>query len=373
MERLPRCAIAFALLLFACQRAPKSEPVVDAAPPKVVLAPPPHDAGEDAALRPADRDAAKTYLKALDEGRRATRATKYEDARAAFDRALTARKDDPRALAERGYAALLANDLDRAQEDIEKALVLGALDRALEASVQFNRGLVLEKRGKQDDALAAFVLADTLQSTPARKAKRSGTTGCAADLRAQPTDAQSYADWSALDSAVSPIVDRGDAKKSVCIRSHTAQGTPDEDDVCDSPWPWTLFHNHLMFTENEWIVWPHDKEIFAIALGRVGSWPAHCTNLPDTQVTLEHGLIHLATTYDGKWATLDEHATPNPDDAQLQCADVQGYFQEEWIDAKTGKSLIAVRSFDQATRPTIVVTDKTIEIKGGGCDRSLTR
>lgn len=340
---------------------PDAAPPGASASPKVVVV----DAGVDPA-------SGKRYVQALADGRRATQAKKWAEARVAFDRALAERKDDPRALAERGYAYLLAGDLEAASADLERALRSGTLDRKLEAAVQFNRGLVLEKQGKGDEAIAAFAVADALESTPARRAKLAGRAACVAASAAEPFEAKRYADFRALADAVSPTVDRGDPKKSVCIESHNAEGTPDADAVCDRPWPWALFHNHHMFTEDEWVAWPAGGALYAVEVGRIGAWPAHCTNMPATEASRDHGLVRLHTAYDGEAAGIDEKTTPS-DDGMLTCTNAVPWTQDQWLDPKTGRTLLALRVFQGAPVPAVEVKDDAIVVRGAGCDRSVTR
>jgi hypothetical protein len=94
---------------------------------------------------------AKTYLAELSAGRKATLAKDYEQAEAHFSKSLEALPDDPRALAERGYARLLANKLPEADADLAAA-TQRAPSSAVLVQIVHNRMLVARQRG--DEAAA---------------------------------------------------------------------------------------------------------------------------------------------------------------------------------------------------------------------------
>lgn len=121
-----------------------------AAPVRHVATPPPPPAKH--AYGPAERSA---YARGLAEGRKLTVEKDYAGAVAAFTCALGAIPGDGRALAERGYARLLAQDLDLAMDDFASSLAaIAADDKELRAQVEFNIGLVYEQRGFKNDASA---------------------------------------------------------------------------------------------------------------------------------------------------------------------------------------------------------------------------
>jgi hypothetical protein len=84
-------------------------------------------------------------------GRAATRAGNYEEAIRSFDAAVGADPKYARAFAGRGYAKLLAGELEGAKQDCTAALKLDH-DPHFEAAVYFNLGQIAERQG---DAAAA--------------------------------------------------------------------------------------------------------------------------------------------------------------------------------------------------------------------------
>lgn len=91
----------------------------------------------------------------LSQGRELTRAGTYEEAVATFDAAIALDPGMGKAWSERGYAKLLAGDLEGAKADLEHGLLLddGA---SYQASIYFNLGLVAERGGDPAAAKAAF-------------------------------------------------------------------------------------------------------------------------------------------------------------------------------------------------------------------------
>ncbi|MBS2015650.1 MAG: hypothetical protein JST00_22370 [Deltaproteobacteria bacterium] len=108
------------------------------------------DAG--ASLSAADRAA---FWKALEAGRKKSRAKEWKAALEAFDRALAVAPDDARVLAEVGWAALNAGDLDRAAAANKRALA-NAKTNGLRAQVLYNQGRVAEARKDAEAAKKAY-------------------------------------------------------------------------------------------------------------------------------------------------------------------------------------------------------------------------
>lgn len=184
-----RCSLIF---LACCRKdeAPRAAPL---AAPSVSALPPPgassHAAPTASAPRPRPapsgsaptalegpaREQAERYVRALGRGRIATGKKQFPAAIKAFDEALAAQPGDARALAERGYARLLADDLDAAEKDLHAALDHHPEKAVLSAAV-FNLSLIAKKRG--NDALASDL-------TKAAKAARSphADGSCMLDVR----------------------------------------------------------------------------------------------------------------------------------------------------------------------------------------------
>lgn len=126
----------------------------------------PVDSGVDAAFSadaasavvdagPPSAEARAAGLKALDEGRKLSRAKDWSKALEAFDRALVVMPDDARVLSEVGWAAFQANRLDRAEEANARALA-NAKEPLVRAPILYNMGRVAEARGKPDAARKAY-------------------------------------------------------------------------------------------------------------------------------------------------------------------------------------------------------------------------
>jgi len=116
------------------------------------------------------------YVHAIARGRKATLAKNWTEAIAAFDEALANKPEDARALAEKGYAELLAKNFHAAQRDLR--LASGTSDAKLAAQVWFNLGLVDEGLNQEDDALIDFWFANQLAPTNAARAKIAGRSVC---------------------------------------------------------------------------------------------------------------------------------------------------------------------------------------------------
>ncbi len=185
---------------------------------KKVEAPPPPAAGsgsgsgsavakkEPPKAPPEDPYARKAYRAGMSKGRKATDKKQWSDAIAGFDEALAAKKGDPRALGERGFARLLeGKDLAAATRDFDQA-ASSTKDKKLLSEIWFNRGLLEEKRGNDPNAIAAFVIANTLRPTDAARKKIEGKTACPVTssdtLEVADAPPATGADWLALAKAM---------------------------------------------------------------------------------------------------------------------------------------------------------------------------
>ena len=118
----------------------------DAWPPSVMKEEEPKGATAEATAQ------AKVRLNA---GRKLTRAKDFAAAIAEYDAALALDPKLAQAWSERGYAKLLAGDLDAAKDDLEHALPFDEGNN-YRASVHYNLGLVAEKKGDLATAKAEF-------------------------------------------------------------------------------------------------------------------------------------------------------------------------------------------------------------------------
>jgi tetratricopeptide (TPR) repeat protein len=137
---------------------------------------PAHVAGE---AESEDAVRLKKYWVAMGQGRVASVKKQYDQALAAFDRALALLPDDARAYAERGYAQLLAKNYGLARADFDRA-VLRTEDPKLLSQIWFNYGLTAEQEGRADDAASAFARSNELNPTQAASEKLAGRPTCTA-------------------------------------------------------------------------------------------------------------------------------------------------------------------------------------------------
>lgn len=104
----------------------------------------------------------------LGEGRKATREKRWADAVKAFDEAIAGAPTLARAWSGRGYAKLLAGDLDGAKADFDKALELEQAPK-FQAAVWFNLGELALRKKDEAAAKAAFTRANALAPSDAAK------------------------------------------------------------------------------------------------------------------------------------------------------------------------------------------------------------
>jgi hypothetical protein len=117
-------------------------------------------------LDAAGTQSAKAYTAALARGRKATLAKKYVQAEEQFSKCLELVRDDPRALAERGYARLLADKPVEARMDL-----LGARKAAPNSALllQILHNLVLVEQRLGDERAASAYEAERKQLKSARR------------------------------------------------------------------------------------------------------------------------------------------------------------------------------------------------------------
>ncbi len=110
-----------------------------------------------------------TVLAKVNEGRALTKAKRYADAIGAFDVAIAMDSASARAWSGRGYAKLLAGDLQGAEADLREALKHDASAK-FQAAVSFNLGEVAERRGDRAAAVRHYERA--LELAPSDAARR---------------------------------------------------------------------------------------------------------------------------------------------------------------------------------------------------------
>jgi hypothetical protein len=139
----------------------------------------------------------RAYQAALGKGRLATQKQDWAAACAAFDQALAIAPEDARARAERGYARLLADDLDGAAKDFAAAQGHSS-DKKLEAQIWYNAGLVAERRSNSEEARAAFARSFALNPTAAANGKLDGKSRCIVGTDRSLTAPKNYPNWRAV-------------------------------------------------------------------------------------------------------------------------------------------------------------------------------
>lgn len=192
---------------------------------------------------------AQRYRGALEAGAQQTRAENYAAAIDAYTTALAAVPEDPRALAGRGHAHLLAGDLAAAHADLQAAAA-HASELKLAAKIHHDLGLLAEQRDPPA-ALRQFALSNLFHPTAAAIARISGRTVCLADITvgsdttttpASPTRPTTWLEiWTAhfapsqanLKDPSKPA-DEPAARHRVCHYESLAL------DACDGQPPWVL-------------------------------------------------------------------------------------------------------------------------------------
>jgi hypothetical protein len=369
----------------AAKSSDDDEPAAKAKPKKkpkpAASAPKPLDNKEKSALA--------EYQTALKKGRKLTLAKDFDGAIAAFDDALKAQPDDPRALSERGYAKLLAKKWEPAREDLLKAQRRTA-DRVLQAQIWYNLGLVEEGKGDAAAAQQAFAQSNTLNPTNAAKKKLEGKSACAAVIDTSGSDkATAYASWKALYDALAKSYeadigiiddkpkDEAGAKQSLCEESGGCKG--------DGPFviwigvPWVTMR---------WTVVKRNSEgkLLAFAANDAGMG-GRCTWRPDVAIASQDGLVHVVQLGEPQLPELlgpkgGDCNGDEPEGCQTACAN-RTWEQADLVydfDAK-----VRVVRVDQnaayakgeamgaaGKAPTkISVKGKTVTLAGGGCDREI--
>jgi hypothetical protein len=232
---------------------PVAPPAVNPAKPAVRPAPGPALAkGERRKLEDqGDADKRRAFWAAIQDGRKQTAAKEYAAAVAQFDLALAQLPEHPRALSGRGYVRLLAGELEAAEADLRVALAHPGTAN-IEAAIEFNLGLVAEKRGQADEAKRRFAIANKLRPSKAAADKLAGATVCPAAVD-YTVEGKVYANftaiWAALvelgvtDAAQRPA-DEAAARAAVCRSVDLASPERTATDTCAGAanGPWLVTH-----------------------------------------------------------------------------------------------------------------------------------
>jgi hypothetical protein len=344
----------------------------------------PGDGGGPFVPTPAQRVLFRSFAASMASGRVATRAKQYDAARAEFTRAVEALPTDARARGERGYAALLAGDLDAASEDLEAARALGALPE-VEAQIWFNLGLVREKKGEAEAARAAFANADAILPSAAAAAKLVGKSRCTAEKslfdakRSLPRVVGFRGAYKAIlgDEQTTPTTEAA-AKTEVC--THTNGPGENVPGACDDgAGPWSVTRDYMMYTQSEATIFPLGDGKMLVDTGtRVGGWPAHCTGDTSIGGSFVGDFVQTSLTFGGTMSVMVTEMGDAGDEwlgeSGSACKNGYGSVTDDFYD-RTGRHLVhLVRSVaPDKNSPDVALktVGSTIVLAGGGCNETI--
>ncbi len=330
----------------------------------------------DAAAPKVDPAVRRAYVAGMREGRKATRAMDYKTAIAAFDRALAAKPNDPRALGERGYAQLLdGGDLDAAARDFDRAAG-STKDPKLLAQVWFNRGLLEDKRGNDANAVAAFVNANTLRPTKAAQAKIAGHATCPVTVRRNVdalTDAKpvSGTDWMTLANAIPHDGERvkTDAEAGAMLTGVSKALTPPATGVTTADG-----------VKLGWVVWKRGDTLQAVAIGEAmdGRCPGSLgVTIARTDARWIHARVEEIVE-DGYALMCEDQSgdlyeckdVDNEVEAGTACLGGAETVRDVAIEIATGKlALVISQPETSLAEAKVTLTSKGLALAGRSCDR----
>lgn len=174
---------------------PTTTPAVGTTPATVPTKPAqPRLSAKERALAGFDATAAKAQASSFREhlaaGRKAVKDKQYAEGIVAFTAALKIDPNHAATLAELGWAAYLAGDLDKAQRHTEMAIAGDASDRTRGAAL-YNLGRILEDRSDKDGAAAAYQRSLGLRPNEVVQTRLTGLTTAGADASGHECDFQS--------------------------------------------------------------------------------------------------------------------------------------------------------------------------------------
>lgn len=367
--------------------------------PGVVVGPPVRMSEARPARRSASAEelaAHAAYKAEMQAGRTQTKVKAYAEAIAAFDRALAKRPQQPRALAERGYAKLLANDLVGARADLEAARERSDDPQRL-GPIWFNLGLVEEAAGDVEAARRAFTRSNELRPGKAVQAKLAGATACTAELDRTPVAGKQLASWKALhdhllagfaEEGEPPLTDIKAIKSAMCFD----QKRPEDPlwDLCFYQASFTNSHSNVL-------VGPGQGRGLVL-YGELGSAESGaCQTSGKLTVTSVGSLLHARWVEFGRdWDAIplkDRKADCDDeiDECELECRDFSVTVDDYVIDPAAAQRILRVRRTTnavprpnddvrqsvaaevvEATLPVrVTVAEDGVTLRGGGCDETV--
>lgn len=317
-------------------------------------------------------DTIAAYWKAMTDGRKATLAKKYDDAYAAFDKALKSVPDDARALSERGYAKLLAKDYKGAVADLDKSVVRTS-DKKLLGQIYYNYGLAAEGEGDTEAARSAFARSNAYNPTPAAKKKLDGKSVCTAVIEEHKpsTDAHEFASWKLAYEELRKSHEDLDA----WVSEETTLGKG----FCTNKWKkgdaCVVVTQDVMLHELYVLVPTKAGKVVSFELEMVGG---RCGGEIEAKLVSDEGdVTHLnwrssqgipvfVTEKGGEIVPCGEKDT----DCSTACGDDATTFADLFIAKDKGESMLYVgREADSDKDPLKVTVEMpTVTIKGKGCD-----
>ena len=328
-------------------------------------------------VEPAKRQA---FWAAIQQGRKLTASKDYPGAIASFDAALLQIPEHPRALSGRGYAQLLAGQLDAAETDLRKALAAPGTAK-IESAIEFNLGLVAEKRGDLVGARQRFAIANTLRPSKAAADKLVGATSCPAVVQYEDSS-ELYADfmelWERLvkDEVIAAEprpADEKAARAAVCKSVAVNGDDRASPDACTGPEPWLVTH------EGDW-QWLH----YAIETADAGQWRVyeigsggypHCgqrdkLTVSRGEVTVIHRVTGVGTVLDVMEGKDGEIVDCEGDaDCFTACGEDEVEVVDYLLSPRNPDAIAIFRS--ELASVNVVVNGGTVRLQGGGCDQEV--
>ena len=383
-------AIVLVACVLACSKRNETTPAVDAS----AIAATTQDA---AAFIDASVALSPVYTRKLAEGRKATRERDYERAIRAFSEALAASPNNDRALAERGYAHVLAKKWEDAERDLKQAEA-ATRDEKLRAQIWFNRGLAAEARGHKELADSAFRMSNRLRPSKAAAAKiRGADSKCGAVIDRMTLPSQRYADWKALHAALS-LPENGPL---TCAEELAPPKTNEEAkhalcSDCRGSGPWVITAGGFCNKIDAHLVIAHARELLVVPLAT--AMGGRCTG-SITELALESignkvhvrlqldpggGLVYMCHPADAGDGDGEIRPCESEDDSALtvQSACFADYrLIDAFVDLDSGMKLLEVSYGTDERRASpdpaiakgfsVLSTDAGVTIRGFGCSETV--
>ena len=313
----------------------------------------------------------------------AMREKRYDDALAAFDRALALQPRAPLALFERGTAKLLAKRPDEARLDLEAARDRASND-GLATQIDFELAKARDALGDKEGARAAWTAVQATRPSTAAGEHLIDKSPCDADIDKRRLAATRFSGWLALWNglgadyardhddaiAVRPATSDDEAKRALCLHG------------CDGDGPWV-------------VAFGADEKVLSLALpeknglgafvrvgrARGGACPSEDAITVDASSSPAH--LHVRSDpLERLWVhenTIHEHVECDSSLAgcNAECSS-HGWAERDWsIDLPSATRVLAVervgRVFGTNRQPRAQLAAKngTVYLLGDGCDEKI--